>query len=71
MKQFGSDVLERRERVNAGVVHQDVDLVVRFLGLGEELVDLFRLGEIRLQRDRLPALFLDVGDHLVGPFLAG
>ena len=55
---FGGDGFERRELVDAGVVHQDVELAERLLGLREEPPDVGFLGEVGLHRDRLAALAL-------------
>ena len=52
------DGLERRELVNAGVVHQHVELSVGGLGLGEETFDVVRFGDVGLHGDRFAALLV-------------
>jgi hypothetical protein len=63
---FG-DLLDRAELVDAGIVHEDVDLSVGGRRHGENALDVFGLGNVALYDGRFAAGGGDVGRHLVGP----
>jgi hypothetical protein len=65
------DVFERRELVDAGIVHQDVERAERLLRLGEQALDVRLSRDIGLHRNGLAALAGDLGHHAVGAVLAG
>ena len=52
---LGCDGSDGLEVVDAGVVDEDVDLAVGLFGLGEELLDVFELGDVALDGDGLAA----------------
>ena len=71
MEVFRGNRFEGRELVNAGVIHQNVQLSIRSLGLGEEARDVPRFGDVGLDGDGLAAFLSDARDHGIGAGLAG
>src|SRR5271168_1865267 len=68
---FLGDALERAERVDSGVVHQNVYVAVSLLCFGEEAGDIGLLGDVALYGDGFAAFAGDVGDDFVRACLAG
>ena len=67
---FG-DILERSERVDAGVVHQHVRRAEGLLRLRKEPFHVGRFRDVALDCDRLAALAGNLRDHAVRSLLAG
>ena len=65
------DLFERREFIDARVVHEHVQLAEGFLGFGEQTFDVRLFGDVALHGDRLAARAGDFGDDLVRARFAG
>ena len=61
---------ERAEFVDAGVVHEDVDVAVGGFGFGEEAIDVGFLRDVGLHGDGLPAALHDGIDDAIRAFFA-
>ncbi len=64
MEVLAGDAIEGRELVDAGIVHQDIELAELLLGFGKQPLDVGLLGHVGLDGDRLAALAGDFLDHL-------
>jgi len=72
VKEFFGDAFERRELVDAGIVHQNVQLARRlFWFLREEADDVGCLRDVGLHGDGFAALGGDLLHDAIGAFLAG
>ena len=56
MKMLRGDRLQRRELVDARVVDEDVELAESFFCVGHQTVNIFGLGNIGLDGDRLASV---------------
>jgi hypothetical protein len=65
------DVFNRKKLIDAGIVHEDIEMPVGFFSFGEEAGNVGFLGDIRLDGDSLAALGGDLVDDLVRAGLAG
>ena len=70
MEVLGCDRLQRQELVNAGIVHQDVELPVNALHFAEKARNVRSLRDVTLHRDGLPALIRDAFHHSISAGLA-
>src|ERR1041384_2929106 len=71
VERFFGDLFQWRKLINPGIVHQDVQLAVSFLGFREKPRDICLLRDISLHRDRLAAAGGDFLYHSVSVFFAG
>ncbi len=71
MEVVGGDRFQRCELVHAGVVYQDIQLLISGLGFREQASDVVGLGDVGLDSDRFAPFFGDMTDDVVGARLAG
>ena len=64
-------IFERLQVINAGVVHQNVELAVGLFGFREQAIDVGGLGDIGLNGDSLSACAGDFCHDAIGVLLAG
>src|SRR5262245_26098244 len=68
---FFGHLLERREIVDSGIVHQDINLAKSFLGFRKKVLNLRLLRDIGLHRDSFAAAASNVGHYTVCTSFAG
>jgi hypothetical protein len=71
VEMFLGDLFERREFVDARVVHENVNRAERLIGFGEQAGDVRLLGNVRLSGDGLATRAGDFGDDPVRARFAG
>ncbi len=71
VKMFRGDFTERGEFINAGVVHQNIDLAERLFRFLEEPLDVGLFGDIGLHGDGLASFLFDLTDDAVRAGFAG
>ena len=71
VKALGADRLQRRKLIDAGIVHEDVELSERLLRLGEEVASVLGLGDVGLHGDGFPTRLPNALDDCLCPGLAG
>jgi hypothetical protein len=68
---FLRNLVEGGELIDAGIVHQDVQLPECLLGLGEDVLHVAGFRDIALNGNCLTAVALDLGNDPVRAFLTG
>ena len=71
VKVLGADRLQRRKLIDAGVVHEDVELAEGLLRLRKQPANVFGPGDVGLDGDGFPTRLPNALDDCLCPGLAG
>ena len=67
---FVRNRFKRRKFVDAGIVHKHIYVPKLLLDLRKQSLDVLRVGNVPLNRNRLAAFLVDSGDDRIGAILA-